>query len=62
MQQMGDSPQYRAWFDSYVAWLANFQKLSADEQRTQIVEELSVVHLLVPHFQEFGFKCHAQQT
>src|SRR5437867_1417647 len=40
MQKMGDSPQYRAWFDSYIAWLEAFQRLSTEEQQTQIIAKL----------------------
>src|SRR4051812_26327141 len=39
---MGQSPQYRAWFDSYIAWLESFQKLSPEEQRSQIVTRMPI--------------------
>jgi pimeloyl-ACP methyl ester carboxylesterase len=37
---MTESAQYRAWFDSYIAWLEGFQKLSTEEQRSSIVTRL----------------------
>lgn len=37
---MGESPQYRAWYDSHIAWLEAFQRLPADEQEKQIMERL----------------------
>jgi len=39
---MSESPQYRAWFDSYIAWLESFQRLSPEEQRSQIVTRMPI--------------------
>ena len=39
-QKMAESPQYRAWFDSHIAWLAAFQQLTTEEQEAQITAKL----------------------
>ena len=39
-QKMAESPQYRAWFDSWLAWLEAFQRLSPEEQVAQIVPRI----------------------